>query len=210
MKKNILIIVAIACFFSCTHKKTENIRINANTIDNLKTAIISETNASAVYTLISEKALNEGQNSIAAMFAAAAFAKVIHIKNHVLILKELGETIVAIPEPQIHEHLEENIQSAIDGETYKYIEMYPIMLEQANKENLAHAVKTFIYTKTSEEIHAKLFTEVLYLFKINKKNEIAKIWYACPVCGSLFNTLNENEICSICGINSNSFKSFEK
>jgi rubrerythrin len=211
MKKTTLFfiaIVAIACFFACTHKKVE-VTTDVTTIDNLITAITGETGASAKYALISQEALLQGQNGIAAMFDAASAAEKIHVENHTAVLTELGETIDVIPEPQISEDLEENIQHAIDGETFEYTEMYPPMIEKANKEDNTDALRTFTYAKKAEENHAKLYAETLELLKTGKSNEIAKIWYVCPICGNLFNTLSGYELCTICGAGKITFLHFE-
>ena len=209
MKKITLILTSIVCFFACTNKKVEN-TTNITTIDNLKTAITGETNASAKYALISEEALNQEQKGIAAMFEAASAAENIHVQSHTAVLKELGENIDVTPEPQIDTNLEETTQHAIDGETYEFTEMYPPMIEQANKENIADAIRTFTYAKKAEENHAKLYAEALALLKAGKSDEIAKIWYVCPICGNLFNTLEGYEMCAICGAGKSTFVHFEK
>ena len=209
MKKLIFALATLVCLSACTNKPSGN-ATEATTIDNLKTAITGETNASQKYVKISEQALEQGQIGIAAMFAAASFAENIHVQNHTAVLNELGEEIEVIPNVEIGEILEENIQSAIDGETYEFTEMYPPMVERAKKEDLADAIRTFTYAKKAEENHAKLYTEALDLLKAGKSDEIAKIWYVCPVCGNLFNTLEGYEMCAICGVGKSSFISFEK
>ena len=215
MKKITLIftaIIAIACFFACTNRPLPNIEgtEDATTIDNLKTAITGESDASAKYAKISEQALAQGQHGIAAMFAAASAAEAVHVQNHTAVLNELGEGIEVIPDVEINENLEENIQAAIDGETYEYTEMYPPMIERANKENLIDAVKTFTYAKKAEENHARLYTEALELLKAGRGAEIATTWYVCPLCGNLFNTLDGYEMCGICGERKHAFIAFEK
>jgi len=214
MKKLTLIFTAVtafACFFACTNR---NLSIegtaDATTIENLKTAIIGESNASATYVLVSEQALNHGEHGIATMFEAASVAEAIHAQSHMLVLNDLGESIEVITDPQISESLAENMQAAIDGETYEYTEMYPPMVKQANKEDLVDAVRSFTYAKKAEARHAQLYTEALELFKAGRSNEIATTWYVCPVCGNLFNTLKGYEICAICGVGKNSFITFEK
>ena len=211
MKKLLIIAIAIAaCSFSCTNKKTENTQ-TATTVDNLKTAIAGETNASAKYALFAEAALQQGQNGIAAMFLAAAAAENIHIQNHTLVLNDLGENFeITAADIQISDNLVENIQSAIDGETFEYTTMYPPMIEQSNKENIPDAVRTFTFAKKAEEVHAQLYTEALEWLKTGREDQIALIWYVCPTCGNLFNTLDGYEICAICGVNKNLFTSFEK
>jgi rubrerythrin len=208
MKKITLLFIAIACFFACTNKKVE-ITPDVTTIDNLKTAITGETGASAKYALISEEALVQKLNGVAAMFAAASAAEAIHVQNHTAILYELGADIEVFPDVQIGEDMEENLQHAIEGETFEFTEMYPPMITQANTEGLTDAVRSFTYAKKAEENHAKLYTETLELLKAGKSDEIAKIWYVCPPCGNLFNTLEGFEMCAICGAGKNSFLHFE-
>ena len=209
MKKFILFLTAIACLSACTNRQMEELT-DAPTIDNLKTAIEGETNASQKYVKISEQALDQGQTGIATMFAAASFAENIHVQSHTAVLNDLGEGIEVIPDIEITDNLEENIQSAIDGETYEFTEMYPPMIKKAEKEDVTDAVRSFTYAKKAEERHAKLYTETLELLKAGKSNEIAAVWYVCPVCGNLFNTLEGYEICAICGVRKQSFISFEK
>jgi rubrerythrin len=88
--------------------------------------------------------------------------------------------------------------------------MYPPMVEQANNENNRDAVKTFTFAKKAEERHAILYSETLDLLKAGNSNEIAKIWYVCPDCGNLFNTIEGFEMCAICGVNKMNFIPFEK
>jgi len=208
MKKFIVIIIAIAAiFFACNQKKVEP---QPTTIDNLKTAITGETNASAKYAMISEEAMKQGLNGIAAMFAAASAAEAIHIQSHTKVLNDLNETIEVVAEPHISENMEENLQAAIEGETYEFTEMYPPMVTLANSDGNTAALISFTYAQKAEEIHAKLYTEALELLKAGKADEIAKIWYICPLCGNLFNTLEGNETCGICGVSSEAYTPFEK
>jgi len=210
MKKLTLILVALACLLACTPKKTVSTQTDATTVENLITAITGETNASAKYALISAEAFMQGEIGVAVMFAAASYAEAIHVENHTAVLEELGETIEVDAEPQIGEDLEENIQGAIDGETEEFTEMYPPMIEQAKKESLMGAVKTFTYAKKAEERHAILYSETLELLKAGKGGEIATVWYICPDCGNLFNTLEGYEMCAICGVNKAGFIPFGK
>jgi len=214
MKKltfTLAVITAIACFFACNSRNLSlESTADATTIENLQTAIEGESNASAKYALVSEQALNQGETGIAAMFAAATIAEGIHAQSHTLVLNDLGEGIEIITDPHIGEDLAENMQAAIDGETYEFTEMYPPMIKQANKEELTDALRTFTYAKKAEERHAALYTEALDLFKAGKSKEIATTWYVCPVCGNLFNTLEGYEICAICGVGKNTFLHFER
>jgi len=209
MKKLIIIIIVIACVISCTNQP-KSAQTHATTIENLETAIIGETNASVKYALISNEALYQEQYGIAAMFAAASAAEAIHVKNHTLVLEELGGAIEVFPEHKFSGTLEENIQNAIDGEIEEFTDMYPPMIATAKKDELVSALKTFTFAKKAEERHAQLYAESLGLLKAGNSDEISKIWYVCPDCGNLFNNLIGFEICAICGVNKEVFITFEK
>jgi len=55
----------------------------------------------------------------------------------------------------------DNLKDAIAGETYEYTEMYPEFLKDAEAEGNKAAVGTFTFAKKAEEVHAKLYKEVL-------------------------------------------------
>ena len=98
------------------------------TIDNLKTAIIGESTASAKYAAYATRAAQEGYPLIEKLFAAASRAERIHATNHNKVLVKLGEAPI-----DIEMHIEvgntiENLKAAIVGETYEFTDMYPPMI----------------------------------------------------------------------------------
>jgi rubrerythrin len=205
MKKTIqltALFVAIAVIaVSCSSKKT---------VENLKAAITGETGASATYQAFSAKAAADGYHNIAKMFAAASVAEAIHVKNHNAVLVEMGEKAFnpTADTPKVSA-MTDNIQAAIDGETYEYTVMYPGFIEQAIAEENFEAINTFSLASAAEATHAVLYSAALVILKTTGSDEaVASVWYVCPVCGDLFDDIEELNGCPICGVNPTSFLVF--
>ena len=180
------------------------------TIENLKAAVIGETNASAKYQAFSAKASEEGFYNIARMFAAAAVAEDVHIKNHNAVLMKLGEESFhpVAEEPKVL-GTADNIQSAVEGEHHENGVMYPNFITTATREKCASAVISFTWAKDAEAVHAKLYAETLdILMKAGADTTVLDVWYVCPKCGNLFNTIEGLNSCSLCDTKPASFEKF--
>ena len=194
--------VALAFFaVSCGSPKP------VKTIENLRSAIEGETNASASYLAYSIKAAEEGFPNVAKMFAAASKAEAIHVENHNAVLVKLGEQpFNPTPDAPDVKSTVENIYAAIDGETYEFTVMYPGFIADATTEKSLDAVETFEWAMESEKTHAKLYAEVLEILKETESDEtVPSTWYTCPKCGDLFHTLAD---CTLCATTSSSFLKF--
>src|SRR5659263_152982 len=121
MKRNLfaLTIIALMVFTSCNSPKP------VKTIENLKAGIIGETTASNKYLAFAEKAKTEGLDTIAKLFVAASQAEAIHAANHTKVLESLGIKMEAFTPEFVVKTTAENLQAAIDGETYEETTMYP-------------------------------------------------------------------------------------
>ena len=83
----------------------------------------------------------------------------------------------------------ENLQAAISGETHEYKTMYPGFVNQARQGRYLPAITTFEEAMRTEEVHAKLYEEVLRdLDKL--KGSAARTYYVCSVCGFTTTDLN--------------------
>jgi len=89
----------------------------------------------------------------------------------------------------------ENLQAAIEGETYEYTTMYPPMLEEAQAEG--HRAKVmFGYAVKAEAVHAKLYKRALEAVAQGADLTEAK-FYLCPFCGT--SSSAPTDVCPICG-----------
>jgi rubrerythrin len=154
-----------------------------STKENLKEAFAGESQANQKYRAFANKAEKDGFPNIAKLFRTTAEAERIHAEGHLSALDAIGSTA-------------ENLQSAIDGETYEYTEMYPPMLKLAEKEN--HKAKImFNYALSAEKVHAEIYKLALEAVSQGKDLSINEI-YLCPVCGHI-ELGKPSEKCPICG-----------
>jgi rubrerythrin len=153
--------------------------------NNLTAAFAGESQANRKYLAFAEKAKAEGYPQIAKLFRAAASAETIHAHAHFRVMGGVKSTA-------------ENLQAAIDGESYEFKEMYPKFLKEAESENDKPASYTFRNAQDVEEIHYKLYSEALEMLKNGADLPSAEIW-VCSVCG---NTVygKPPEKCPICGV----------
>lgn len=155
--------------------------MNTSTIDNLKEAFAGESMANRKYLAFAKKAEEEGLKQAAKLFRAAAAAETVHAHNHLRLMGEIKST-------------GENLQSAIEGETFEFNEMYPAYIEEAKKEGNRDAAWSFNMANQVEKIHAGLYQKALENLGSNEEVD----YYVCKVCG---NTVEGEapEKCPICG-----------
>ncbi len=154
------------------------------TQDNLKEAFAGESQAFQKYTSFAEKADKDGLPNIAKLFRTTAQAERLHAAGHFAALEGVGDTVA-------------NLEAAIGGETYEFEQMYPPMLEQAEKEG-HKAKRMFKFAVAAEEVHAKLYALALEAAKNGEDLSVAE-FYLCPVCGHIeFGTPPDK--CPICGV----------
>ena len=154
----------------------------SETTNNLKEAFAGESQASQKYRTFAKKAEQEGFANVARLFQATAEAERIHAEGHLKALDGIGSTA-------------ENLQAAIDGETYEYTEMYPPMLAAAQAEG-HKAKRMFEYALGAEEVHAHLYQ--MALEAVQQGRDLQADFYLCPVCGYI-ELGQPSEDCPICG-----------
>ena len=134
---------------------------------------------------------NEGKKGLAQLFRVAAEAETIHALKH---LQNAGEV----------KSSEENLKSAIAGETHEFTEMYPEFIEQAKAEEQMTAFSGFNFANEVEKEHGAMFQDAL-----GKNGEIEeKEYYICSVCGHP-HLGQAPERCPICGAPAEKFYLFQ-
>lgn len=159
----------------------------------LKAAFSGESQAHMKYLIFAEKAEEEGLKNIARLFRAIAYAEYVHARNH---LKELGMVGVT----------KDNLQAAIEGETYEVQEMYPVYNNTAKMQGEKGAERSTKYALEAEKIHAALYSKAKQTVIEGKDIEIRKI-YICPKCGYTVEG-QPPERCPVCGLPREKFKEF--
>ncbi len=161
----------------------------STTIENLKEAFAGESQANQKYRAFAKKAERDGFPNVARLFRTAAEAERIHAEGHLGSLEGIGSTA-------------DNLQAAIDGETYEFATMYPPMLEQAKADD-HKAKRMFGYALDAEAVHAKLYAYALEAVKQGK--DLTEVeFYLCPVCGNI-EIGKPTEPCKVCGAKAEKF-----
>lgn len=163
------------------------------TKSNLEAAFAGESQAHMRYMIFAEKAEEEGFPNIARLFKAIAYAELVHAKNHYKVLGSIGAT-------------SENLQIAIDGETYEVEEMYPVFNQVAKFQEEKGAEGSTYWALQAEKIHAGLYQKAKQSALEGKDIKIDKI-QICSLCGYTVEG-EAPERCPICGATKDKFKTF--
>ncbi len=155
----------------------------ATTLENLKNAFAGESQANQRYRAFAKQAEQDGFPNIAKLFRTTAEAERIHAEGHLRAMDGLCPTV-------------DNLEAAIQGETYEYTEMYPPMLSQAVNDG-HKAKRMFGYALQVEEVHARLYKLALEAARDGKDITETEI-YLCPVCGRI-EFGKPSEACPTCG-----------
>ena len=185
----------------------------SKTRQNLENAIEGESQAHVRYLAFSEKADEEGYPGVARLFRATARAEWVHATSHQRAMKsesdiienlklseKLAEAVRALrSEGKIGETVE-NLESAVEGETYEFKKMYPPMIGDAVAEEELEARHSLEYAMSIEMIHAKLLKKALQ----DPAAVDASAYYVCPVCGHTVADKAPKK-CPYCGVDASKF-----
>ncbi len=194
--KTRLFISLIAILFLSTLSLAANPEAKSKTVQNLKDAVIGETTASAKYMAYSKKAQDEGLNKVALLFKAASKAESIHAGNHRAALEQLGETMDKV-EPKFEvKSTKENLQDAINGESYEIATMYPGFIKTANAGKVNIALISFNYAYQTEKKHKAMYQKALEQLNAGNENQLPVKYMVCTTCGNTY----DGEAPARCGI----------
>lgn len=157
-----------------------------STESNLKTAFAGESQANRKYLAFAQKADEEGKKGVAKLFRTAAEAEAIHALSHLKVLQGINSTV-------------ENLQAAIEGETYEFTHMYPGFIAEAEASDNKTAIRTFHLANEAEKSHAKLYEKALQSLEQDQE------YYLCNVCGYIHES-SAPEKCPVCGAPAGKFR----
>jgi len=92
----------------------------------------------------------------------------------------------------------ENLQAAIEGETYESTTMYPQFLVDAKAEKVEKATKSFTWAFDTEKKHQQFYTKALQSLNANAQNTLPMEYAVCPVCGNTYDKATVEEKCAFC------------
>lgn len=130
---------------------------NSKTLENLKAGFAGESQANRRYLYFAQKADEEGQQEISAVFRSTADGETAHAFGHLKYLQAVGDPVTGEPIGTT----EQNLKSAIAGETYEYSQMYPGFAKVAREEGFDEIAHWFEVLSKAEKSHATKYQKTL-------------------------------------------------
>jgi rubrerythrin len=169
-------------------------RMGKRTEENMKAAFAGESQAHVKYLVFADRAEREGMSRIAALFRAASFAEQVHATTHLKVLKGVGSTA-------------DNLEAAIQGETYEFTEMYPDFEATAVAEEEKGAQRSIQWAMSAEIVHAALYKRAKEAASSGVDAEMGPI-FVCGSCGHTHEGEEAPEKCPLCGAARERFVAF--
>ena len=123
------------------------------THNNLKDAFAGESQANRRYLYFARRADIEGYPDIGGLFRDTSEAETGHAFGHLDFLKEVGDPATGKPIGST----EQNLKSAVEGETYEFTQMYPGFAKTAREEGFDEVAEWFETLAKAEKSHAGRF-----------------------------------------------------
>ncbi len=133
----------------------------SKTLENLKAGFAGESQANRRYLYFALEADEEGYQEISAIFRSTADGETAHAFGHMNYLKLVGDPVTGEPIGTT----EQNLKSAIAGETYEYTQMYPGFAKTAREEGFEDVAHWFEILSKAEKSHAKKYEDTLQKLK---------------------------------------------
>ena len=153
------------------------------TAANLQSAYGGESMAHMRYLAWGDRAEQDGYANVARLFRAISRAEQAHATGHFKAMADVtGAHLVAAGGGFGLVGTGQNLQGAIDGETFEVEEMYPSYLEVARAQDEQGAVKSMGYALAAEKIHAVMFTKAKQAVDARQDVELGAV-QICTNCG---------------------------
>lgn len=133
------------------------------THQNLKEAFAGESQANRRYLYFARRADIEGNTDAAGLFRDTAEGETGHAFGHLDFLAEVGDPATGEPVGST----ENNLASAVAGETYEFTAMYPGFAKTAHDEGFEEVADWFETLARAEKTHAGRFQKALDGLKAN-------------------------------------------
>jgi len=172
---------------------------------NLHNAYTGESMAHMRYLIFAAKAEKDGFKNTARLLRAVAFAEQVHATNHFVRMPRAhapmsGEAPFGLGTTS------QNLQYAIDGETFEINEMYPVYKETAIFQAEKAVVTSFDWALQTEKVHLNLFMDAKTMVDQGKDWKSEKV-QICQTCGYTIEG-DAPDKCPICGAKKEAFREF--
>ncbi len=177
------------------------------TAGNLRSAFGGESQAHMRYLVYADKAKEEGFNNVSRLFTAVSDAERVHATNHFKTMADVGGAFL-VPSMAgfgLGSTLN-NLDVAIEGETFEINEMYPAYIAVAKDQNEADAVESLRRAFVTEKVHAKMYEKAKSAVSSGKDMELGVV-QICQECGWTIEG-DAPDKCPICQKPKEYFKAF--
>jgi len=181
---------ALHCCGEAMEMITENL-----TMVNLMKAFAGESQARNKYEYFAKVAQKEGYRDIAEHFQRAANNEKVHAK-----LEYALNNRMANDSEESFGNTKENLQYAIDGESYENVTMYPDFAQIAKEEGYKEAARLFTGIGKVEVEHEKMFQMLLDRLEDDAEfvSEDTDEAWICEVCGHVHYGKKALKNCPVC------------
>jgi rubrerythrin len=159
----------------------------AKTSDNLMKMFTSGSESVIRYRAFAEAADKEGKPNAAKILRAVATAKMFHALSHFRAAK-------------VTETTAENLNLALEEETYDFKNAYPPMVQDAVKDDALEARHSLEYGMSIGPIIAKLISKAIG----SPDADEGGAYYVCPICGNIEYGKPPAK-CPFCGVDAKDF-----
>lgn len=166
---------------------------------NLLTAFSGESQARNRYTYYASVAKKEGYVQISQIFTETADQEKEHAKRLFKFLEGGQVTIQAAFPAGVISTTSDNLQEAMEGETYEWTEMYPGFAKTAREEGFEAIAMVFESIAVAEKQHARRYEKLKANVDGKKvfKKEKAVVW-RCLNCGFIVEAVEAPKACPAC------------
>ena len=180
----------LACCGSDMEMITENL-----TLVNLMKAVAGESMARNKYEYFAKIAQKEGFRDIAEHFQRAANNEKVHAKLELALHNRMESD-----SEDSFGNTKENLQYAIDGESYENVTMYPDFAKIAKEEGYSEAARLFTGIGKIEIEHENMFKMLLERLEADAEHlsEDEEEEWICEVCGHVHRGKKALKVCPVC------------
>ena len=178
------------CCGQAMEMTTENL-----TLVNLMKAFAGESQARNKYEYFAKVAQKEGYRDIAEHFQRAANNEKVHAKLELALHNRMANN-----SEDSFGNTAENLQYAIDGESYENITMYPDFAAIAKEEGYSEAARLFTGIGKIEVEHENMFKMLLERLEAGNEHisEDSEEAWICEVCGHVHYGKKALKVCPVC------------
>jgi len=178
----------------CCNEEMQMVTKNL-TLVNLQKAFAGESQARNKYEYFAKIAQKEGYRDIARHFQRAADNEKVHAKLELALYNRIKNDT-----DESFANTVENLQIAIDGESYEHTTMYPDFAKIAKEEGYKEASRLFDGIGKIEIEHEKMFKELLARLSNEEEfvSENEQEAWICEVCGHIHYGKKALKDCPVC------------